>query len=338
MKNVLISVVLPTYNVELYIFEAIQSVLNQTIQNFEIIVIDDCSTDRTISIVEAFNDSRIRVIKKQENKGLIDSLNLGFEEAKGKYIARMDGDDINELDRFEKQLTILQNNPEIKACGCWLQQFGKNNKIIKHKEHNKEIQSRLLISNPMSLGASMLERKAYESFKFLNDKIHVEDYDFWARSAWDCPMYNIQETLYHYRVYNNQVSKVYKAIQLKGDIDIKLSLYHKLLFSKDVYSDELIAKLLYSNRSCSIQELKLIFNWFTVLIKKNNKLGIFDNYAFKKVILIIRKKLIFDIFFTSNKEGMNFSLRKEIFQILPFDEKIFILRKKIKEKFKTFFY
>jgi len=78
----LISVVLPVYNVEAYVYDAIVSVLNQSIQDFEIIVIDDCSTDNTVSIIESFKDTRIRIINKDTNKGLIDSLNIGFKVSK----------------------------------------------------------------------------------------------------------------------------------------------------------------------------------------------------------------------------------------------------------------
>ena len=330
----LISVILPAYNVELYIKEAIDSVLNQTVQDFEIIVIDDCSTDATIEIVESIKDVRIRIIKKQQNNGLIDSLNIGFKESKGKYIARMDGDDISLPIRFEKQLEILQNNSDIKACGCWLQHFGKSNVIIKHKEWHKEIQSYLLISNPMSLGATMLEKDAYNKFEFFEEKIHVEDYDFWARTAWDCPMYNVQEVLYYYRVHDSQVSTKFKIIQLKGDIEIKLSLYKKLEYNEMIYKDELISKILYSDKSITSAELKLILKWFEELVNKNINKPVYDNSELKKVLFQIRRKLIYEIFFTNNREGLSYDIRKKMFVLLPFMEMRFVLKKKIKEKLK----
>lgn len=331
MKNSnppLISVVLPVYNVAPYIEEAINSILNQTIQDFEILAIDDCSTDDTVAIIEALKDDRIKIIRKNQNKGLIDSLNIGFDASKGKYIARMDGDDINVPQRFEKQLEILENNPTIKACGCWYQCFGANTSILSFNETHKEIQAHLLISNPMGLCASLLDRKAYESFRFSTDKIHVEDYDFWARTAWECPMYNIQETLYHYRVHTDQISTKYKPIQLQGDIQIKLSLFKKLKYNEAVYNDGLISKLLYSNQSFTIQELKSVLDWFNELLRNNNKLDVFDHLEFKKVIFKIRRKLLFEMFFTNNREGIDYNLRKKIFQAVPFSEKVFVLKKK----------
>ena len=202
----LISVVLPVYNVADYIKEAIDSILNQSFQNFDIIVIDDCSTDQTVSIIEDYKDRRIQIIMKPANKGLIDSLNIGFAAATGKYIARVDGDDVNDLDRFKKQFNFLENNLDIAACGCWLQAFGVDNNIIKHKENHIEIQANLLLSNPMSLGATMLRRESYKMFYFDKQMFHVEDYEYWARTAWDCKLHNLQEVLYHYRTHLNQVS------------------------------------------------------------------------------------------------------------------------------------
>ena len=189
----LISVVLPVYNVAPYLKESLDSILNQTIQDFEIIFIDDCSTDNTIEIATSYHDSRIKILSKTENKGLIDSLNIGFKAANGKYIARMDGDDISDLKRFEKHLFILENNPEIKVCGSWLQAFGKDDKIIKHKENHEQILVNMMLHCSMSLGAVMLDRVWAEGECFNEEKKHVEDYDFWSRVIWKGKLYNIQE-------------------------------------------------------------------------------------------------------------------------------------------------
>ena len=98
----LVSVLLPVYNVELYIEEALCSILNQTYTNFECIVIDDASTDRTVQIIESVKDDRIVLIKKEKNTGYTKNLNEGIKLCKGKYIARMDGDDISYPERFQK--------------------------------------------------------------------------------------------------------------------------------------------------------------------------------------------------------------------------------------------
>ncbi|TNJ45769.1 glycosyltransferase family 2 protein [Tamlana fucoidanivorans] len=327
----LISVVLPVYNVAEYVDEAITSILNQTIQDFEILVIDDCSTDETLPVVKSFKDSRIRIIEKSVNKGLIDSLNIGFKEAKGTYIARMDGDDISLPSRFEKQLKVLQNNPEIKACGCWLQCFGVSSKVLKYKELHEEIKTQMLLANSMSLCSSMLERKTYVHFNFDETKTHAEDYDFWAKSAWTCKMYNIQETLYYYRTHKEQVSILYNDIQKVQDVKIKLSLLHKIDYDKERYEDVFIKRVLFSKEAITVEDCKHFFKWLNQLKKINKVQQVFDHKEFIEVLNVFKQQFVFYLFFTNCRKGINYSIRISILNILPFKQKWFVIKKKINE-------
>ena len=332
MKSMpLISVVLPVYNVAPYIKEAIDSILNQTIQDFEVIVIDDYSTDNTLSIVEAINDSRIRIIKKSKNKGLIDSLNIGFKEAKGDYIARMDGDDINALNRFEKQLSVLQNNPEIKACGCWLQQFGKIDRVLKHREFHEEIVARLLLHCSMSMGSVMLDRKAVSELKFDKNKLHVEDYDFWARAAWSFKFYNLQEVLYFYRIHDEQITDIYREIQIQADIPIKLFLFKKLNYNTKIYSDALITKMLLLNEYIEVKEIKLFVDWLKKLKILNIKYQIYSQQELTIVLQVILRTIVFQLYFKPTTIGINKKWRLKTFFKLPLKEMVFVLRLKSRE-------
>jgi len=334
-NNHLISVVLPVYNVAPYIEEAINSILNQTIQDFEIIVIDDCSSDSTLTIVKDFVDERIIIIEKEENKGLIDSLNLGFKLARGKYIARMDGDDVNVLDRFEKQLQILENNTHIKACGCWLQEFGFSNNIIKHMQNHDEIVARLLVSCPMSLGAVMMDKEWALNFEFDETKVHVEDYDFWSRSSWNGKLYNIQEVLYFYRVHKSQVSSIHNNSQKLGDVHIKIYLLKKLDYNASKYKDSLLEKMLYLKEHFTVEEFSLYLIFLKDIISLNKKHKVFDKSELKKVTDEIRNQLIFKIYFQDSGLGINKGWRKKaLLKMSPQDIlRIFIL--KLKEKIKV---
>jgi glycosyltransferase involved in cell wall biosynthesis len=330
----LISVVLPVYNVAPYIKESINSILNQTIQDFEVIIIDDCSTDKTIEVANSFNDSRIKIITKEKNKGLIDSLNIGFKAAKGKYIARMDGDDISDLKRFEKQLFVLENNPEIKVCGCWLQAFGKDNKLIKHKEHHEQILVNMMVHCSMSLGAVMLDRVWAEGECFDENKKHVEDYDFWSRVIWKGKLYNIQEVLYHYRIHENQVSNTFNEIQRKGDVPIKLVFFKKLDYNLAKFEDSFLKKMLLQNEFFSVEELILFLKWFTTLQKQNRRLRIYKQPEFNQVLESYRKELIYKIYFHSNFCEIDKKWRIQAFNKLSFSDKVYVLKLKIKEKIK----
>lgn len=330
-ENPLISVVLPVYNCALYIEDAINSILNQTFQDFEIIVIDDCSVDNTVKIVQSIEDHRIRIIFKEQKKGLIDSLNIGFKEAKGEYIARMDGDDISLPDRFRKQLEILKNNSDIKACGCWLKEFGYSNKVISHKENHDEIVSRLLLSCSMSLGSVMLEKAWVRNFKFEKAKLHVEDYDFWSKMAWSGKFYNIQEVLYNYRVHESQVSALYKSIQIQGDIGIKLFLFKKIRYNTEVFSDEIITKMLLLDRPIEIKEFKLFFKWIDQLISFNIKNQIYSPIELKKVLKMIRRSLLFSLYFKKTSIGITKKCRIKFLFSLSINDLLFILKIKQRE-------
>ena len=323
----LISIVLPVYNVERYITEAMDSVLKQTVQDFEILVIDDCSTDNTIKIVEAYKDNRIKITKKEKNRGLIDSLNIGFGLAKGKYIARMDGDDINELGRLEKQLHILETYPEIIACGSWIKYFGGYDTVIKHCEKHDAIVAQMLVKCPMSLGCCMLRTSAVRAFSFNNDKVHVEDYDFWSRIAWNGKLYNIQEVLYNYRSHDNQVSSLYNNIQREGDIEIKLSLFKKLNYNTEKYTDNFLIKVMFTKDYISVNEFRLFFKWIKTLISNNYKSNFFSDKYLKKTLQKIVRSVVYHIFFVGSRNNIDKKWRIKALFILPFTEKIYVFKK-----------
>lgn len=330
-KNPKITVVLPVYNCALYIEDAIKSLLNQTIQDFEIIVIDDCSVDNTVKIVQTIEDKRIRLILKEQNKGLIDSLNIGFKEAQGKYIARMDGDDISLPDRFQKQLEILENNPDIKACGCWLQEFGYSNKVINHRKNHDEIVSRLLLSCSMSLCSVMLNRLWVKNYEFDKMKLHVEDYDFWSKMAWSGKFYNIQEVLYNYRVHESQVSTLYKPIQVQGDIGIKLFLFKKLNYDTKVFTDEMITKMLLLNKHIQRNEFKLFLKWLNQLTFLNKKTQIYSPIELKKVLKILKRAILFSLYFEKTSIGITKKWRTKVLFVLSLQDVLYVLKIKTRE-------
>ncbi|MBU2504126.1 MAG: glycosyltransferase [Nanoarchaeota archaeon] len=197
-----ISVVIAAYNTEKYIQECLDSILNQSIRNIEIIVIDDCSKDATPDIVEqkSKEDSRIRLIKLKQNLGRAGALNQGIKKAKGKYIAFLDADDLMEENRLKKQSLFLENNPEISLVYSNFIQFGdgRDDKFIeavKFKRDPYEIMkesfeetlpkdtapSRILDPNDYIPGGSVMMRKSlFEKGIQLDPTLkNSEDYDLW---------------------------------------------------------------------------------------------------------------------------------------------------------------
>lgn len=116
-SRLLVSVVMPVFNAEKYLFEALSSIVNQSYQNLEIIVVDDASTDSSVSIVESFSDTRIKLFKNESNLKIVKTLNFALTKVNGEYIARMDADDISHPERIRKQVEFLEKNRGIDILG-----------------------------------------------------------------------------------------------------------------------------------------------------------------------------------------------------------------------------
>ena len=209
MINPKITVLMPVYNVALYVRAAIESILNQSYTDFELLIINDGSTDTTRDEVLKIQDSRIRFIENEKNIGLANTLNKGIELAKGEYIARMDGDDISVLNRLEKQLRILEDNPEIDICGTAYEFFGSRNYAVVYPERNDDIRVGLLFGCCMII--PMFRRKSILDANLRYNQIYfpAEDYRFWTECMLaGLKMYNVQEILFKYRMHPTQVSEV----------------------------------------------------------------------------------------------------------------------------------
>ena len=207
-ESPIISVILPIFNGEKYLHEAIDSILCQTFDNFELIVINDGSSDGTQEIIEEYArlDSRV-VLVSRENKGLVASLNEGIGKARGSWIARMDQDDIAHPERFEKQLEALSKTGA-DLCGSWVQPFGANQKYIhKHAISNDAIKYELLFGCAFAHPSVIVRKVLINSLRYDPDWEKAEDYELWVRAAiagWK--MANVPEVLLSYRQHNSQMS------------------------------------------------------------------------------------------------------------------------------------
>ena len=182
-ENPIISVILPVHNAEKYISTAINSILTQTVTDFELIIINDGSTDDSLDIIKSYQliDTRIRLFS-QENKGLVTSLNNGINFAKGVWIARMDADDIALPQRFEKQLQWLeQTGADI--CGSWVQFFGTSDKrILKHPCSDAAIKMNLLFGSPLAHPTVFMKTNLIKELRYDPNWDKAEDYDLWERA------------------------------------------------------------------------------------------------------------------------------------------------------------
>ncbi|RJR15175.1 MAG: glycosyltransferase [Nitrospiraceae bacterium] len=205
-----ISVVMSTYNDGVYLEKAVKSILSQTFQNYEFIIIDDASTDNTAEILHTYDDPRIRIIRNTDNLGLTRSLNKGISNARGTYIARMDADDISLPHRFETQLDFLKRNPDHGLVGSSYYQVDDQGKIIKRiavKTEDSEIREGLQKQNWFGHGSVMMRKDALLKAGGYDEKFkYSQDYDLWLRISEDYKVANVTEPLYCWRSLPGSIS------------------------------------------------------------------------------------------------------------------------------------
>lgn len=203
-----ITVLMPVFNGEKYLKDAIDSILQQTFSNFEFLIINDGSTDNSVSIIESYNDSRIRLIHNEKNMGLIATLNIGIELAKGTYIARMDSDDISLPQRLEKELEVFNSNPFvdvvatqmilINADGFKTGMWSGDTDLTSSKQIKKRLPNQCCIAHPSVMAKTALFRQYF----YKASQKGAEDWDLWLRMASEGKVfYKIDELLIKYRVH-----------------------------------------------------------------------------------------------------------------------------------------
>ena len=205
-----VSVLLPVYNSEKYIAETLWSLFDQTFSDFEVLVLNEYGSNKEgLEVVKIFDDDRIRIIQNKEKLGLADSLNLGMREAKGEYLARIDGDDLARSDRFALQVEFLDKNREYGLVGSLQHHFGINTDYIHDvpKEH-KDILAGLIYDCLVCHSTIMMRKKAFIDNRLFYDKTkQAEDYELWTRACKIFKFYNIPEVLGEYRVGEDNITK-----------------------------------------------------------------------------------------------------------------------------------
>jgi glycosyltransferase involved in cell wall biosynthesis len=310
-KRPLVSILMAVYNGEKYLREAIESMLNQTYTNFEFLIINDGSIDTTEDIILSYKDERIHYIRNEQNLMLIASLNKGLDLANGKYIARMDADDISMPERLEKQVEYLEKNPEIGVLGSWVEIIGKEEPmIIQLKTNFYDIRIELMFHNylchPSVMINNLLLKKHH--LKYPNF-LHAEDYGLWVEIAKYGTIEILPEILLKYREHGGNISLTLKNKQKEQDSKIRriqlieLGLeftdelfleYEKLIDEEVIYTKESYKKLIYflNNIVKNLKEVNLKTVFMRELSKKlmNALLKIDWSFGLKEAFLVYSSK------------------------------------------------
>ena len=301
-NNPVISVVMPVYNCEEYIYLSIKSILEQSYSNFELIVINDGSTDGTLKILENFSDNRIRIFS-QNNMGISKSLNKGIRISQGKFIARHDADDISENKRLEKQLQYMRLNPNIALLGTWSKiiinnKFSRKNLI--HPRTDEDCKIGLLFDNCFSHGSILIKKSTLIKVGFYNENIiGAEDYELWSRIAKKFKVANIPEFLHYYRVHKSSVS--YDRPLLARENAFKISMNNILELSNpyhDVETAQYISNIFHDISISSNLDFKyfsifkLLFKCYKNIFKKKELLKIILKVTYISLKIIFKEEII----------------------------------------------
>lgn len=266
---------MPAYNAGKYLSEAMESVLNQSFTDFEFIIVDDGSTDNTLSVIRSFDDKRIKVIENKHD--FIGSLNMGMNAAKGKYIARMDADDIMHIDRLKIQYAIMAEEPDITVCGSWMSPFGEN--IPKGTVSQTasgvldypllSFMQRNIIFHPTTIICSAFLRKhslQYEDYEC------AEDYKLWVEIAKHGGMFYVEaQPLLYYRVSGQQISNTKREIQKETSYRIRKEILDHLirLTDKKYTGIRKVEEALWQIKDEGLINEPDIFSFFHSLYMKN---------------------------------------------------------------------
>lgn len=226
--NPLVSVIISTYNDGQYIMEAIDSILCQSYKNLEVVIIDDASTDNTAQILEEIVDDRVHVFHNPQNLKLAHNLNVAISKSNGKYIARMDADDIAVKDRIAKQVEFMEANPEVDVCGSYAQTFGFSNTLLTYPVSQEEIKAKLLFENAMCHPAVMFRKESID-FEYDESFSAGQDYELWSRIIWNKQIRNIPECLLKYRLHKGQTKYTSGVSQKKGALAARTYMLNKLI-------------------------------------------------------------------------------------------------------------
>lgn len=283
-----VTVLMPVYNGEEHLREAIESILAQTFEDFEFLIVNDGSTDRSAEVIGAYRDPRIRLVHNEANSGLIATLNRGLELAAGEFICRMDQDDISLPERIARQTAFMESHPEIGACGAWFRKFGTGRgKVVRWQTDPAGIRCGLLFDSMLGHPTVMLRQESLAKYDLYYDPAYknAEDYALWTKVAEHCDLANLGEVLLLYRVHPAQITQRASAGQRETGGKVRLALLRQMGIDPSPEEFEIHQAI----STCVCIGVDNLFvraeEWFCKLKDVNDRTRIYPEPAFSRVLV-----------------------------------------------------
>ncbi len=295
IKTPLVSVIMPVYNAEKYLREAIESILNQTFTDFEFLIFNDGSTDSSLEIINSYKDERIILAYNDKNTGYVQHLNEGIKRAKGKYIARMDADDIALPKRFEKQVAFLEKNPVYILCGSRIRCFGEVEEQVTLPIEDEEIRLKMLYITPFAHPSVMIRKSVLVDNALLYDDsvMPAEDHDLWVRLSQFGKLHNLQENLLLYRTHKQNISNQSRSKEQIANLikaEQKYVSYFFVAFGLSQQEITLLHLMFYQRNTVNLRQIKLLIMLIKNIEIQKTKFHNIDN---KKVIDLLRENFFY---------------------------------------------
>jgi len=285
MEAPLVTVLMPVYNGEAYLSEAIESILLQSYTNFEFLILNDGSSDRSEEIIQSYTDSRIRLINNATNMQLIATLNRGLDLAQGKYIVRMDADDISLPQRIERQVEWLEKNPEYGLVGSWFEDFNGTDTIrtIKYSSDDTHIRIRHLYQTHIAHPTAVLRKSVIDehNLRFNPEFVHGEDYAFWVQMSAYCKLSNYPEMLVRKRDHPRNISNKYAQTQQDTCAKVKQTQFEKMGLTISREEIELYTRFANPDWTFSLQEMEIMHILIEKMASENERTNFISKEALK---------------------------------------------------------
>lgn len=288
-----ISILLPVYNAGSFLNDTLMSLIQQNFDDFEIICIDDCSTDNSYEILEKFKKNypdKVVLLKNEKNLGIVGTLNKGFEKARGKYIARMDADDISHPQRLKKQFSYMEKHPEIGICGCQVYKFGATNRKVYLPRSSEDVKATLLFNCCLIHPSVVMRTEVIKknNIRYSTDFEYAEDFEFWTRAMEFCEIANLKERLLKYRVHSKSISSSRFSRQKELEKNIIKKQMKKYFSQLSNEETDLISGF----EQLNLTNVPKLHSACQKILDINNKTSDFDNKALKKALYKYISKLL----------------------------------------------
>ena len=290
-QNPKVTVFIPVYNREQYVGEAIESILAQTFSNFEILLVDDGSTDSSVDMIRSFSDPRIRLVCNEKNLGIPKTRNRGVELARGEYMAMLDSDDRAYPHRLEKQIAFLDSHPEYAQVGSWCRMMDAKgnilNKVKRQPTLSEEIHAQFLFRCAMSNRSIMARTTILQEYGYRNDFPRCQDYELHVRLTKTFKVGNLPECLVYGRIHPQQITGQTTDLGDAKKQEIISGQLHELgvTFSqKDLHPHLTLSRMRKSNFVPDADYLQWAKEWLERLHQANQRTHCYAEPTFSQVL------------------------------------------------------